>query len=220
MKLINWDCLEEMDKLIEQWIKVDAIITDPPYKVITWWKNGEKWKPSWILTKNKQLMNVIPQFKDWLPKCFYILKEQSHIYIMTNMLNLKEVMIEVEKAWFYIHNLLVWKKNNATPNKRYMKNCEYIIFAKKGKSKFINNCWSKVVEEFKNPTNKKHPTEKPVELMEMYINNSTNQNWVVLDPFMWSWTTGVACKNLGREFIWIELDEKYFEIAKNRIESA
>ena len=157
-------------------------------------------------------------FKDWLPKCYQILKDNSHIYLMTNMLNLKDMMIETENAWFYIHNILVWKKNNATPNKWYMKNCEYIIFAKKWKSKFINNCWSKVIEEFKNPTNKKHPTEKPVELMEMYINNSSNEWDIILDPFMWSGTTWVACQNTNRDFIWIEKDERYFEIAKKRIE--
>jgi site-specific DNA-methyltransferase (adenine-specific) len=215
--IIHWDCLEEMDKLIAEWIKVDAIITDPPYKVITWWKNWEKWKPSWILTKNKQLMNHIPEFKDWLPKCYNILKEQSHIYLMTNMLNLKDMMIETERAWFYIHNILIWKKNNATPNRWYMKNCEYIIFAKKWKSKLINNCWNRVVEEFNNPRNKLHPTEKPVELMEMYINNSSKEWELILDPFAWSWTTWVACKNTNRNYILIEKEKEYIDIINKRL---
>ena len=217
MKLINWECLEEMDKLIEQGIKVDAIITDPPYKVITWWKNWSKWKPSWILTKNKQLMVSIPEFTEWLPKCYTLLKDNSHAYFMTNMLNLKDMMMNIEQAWFIIHNVLIWKKNNVTPNKWYMKNCEYIIFARKWRAKFINNCGSKVVEEFRNPINKLHPTEKPVWLMEMYIANSSNEWQTILDPFMWSWTTWVACKNLNREFIGIELDENYFNICKQRI---
>jgi len=56
-----------------------------------------------------------------------------------------------------------------------MKNCEYVLFMKKGKSKFINNCSSKQVHKFINPTNKLHPTEKPLELMELYITNSSNE---------------------------------------------
>ena len=218
--LYQGDCLEVMDGLIKEGIKVDAIITDPPYKVITGGKNGTKGKPSGILTKNKQLMGVIPEFSDWLPKVFKLLNNDSHAYFMINMLNLKDLMITVEDAGFHIHNVLVWKKNNATPNKWYMKNCEYIVFCRKGKSKFINNCGSKVVECFDNPRNKIHPTEKPIGLMELYVSNSTKENEVVFDPFMGSGTTGVAAKNLNRNFIGIEMNETYFEIAKNRIEKA
>jgi len=217
VELIQGDCLEVMDKLIEQGVKVDLIVTDPPYKVITGGKNGEVGKPSGILTKNKQLMCNIPSFESWLKKSYDILNADSHAYFMTNLLNLNYMLTEITKAGFYIHNLLIWKKNNATPNKWYMKNCEYIIFCKKGKSKFINNCGSKTVHEFNNPRKKIHPTQKPVELMEMYIENSTSKNQIVLDPFMGSGTTGVACLNLNRNFIGIELDEKYFNIAKDRI---
>ena len=216
--LYKGDCLEVMDRLIEQGVVVDAIITDPPYKVITGGKNGTKGKPSGILTKNKQLMGVIPEFREWLPKVFKLLKNDSHAYFMINMLNLKDLMIAVEDAGFYIHNVLVWKKNNATPNKWYMKNCEYIVFCKKGKSKFINNCGSKVVECFDNPRNKIHPTEKPIGLMELYASNSTKESEIILDPFMGSGTTLVACQNTNRRGIGIEMDDKYFEIAKERIE--
>ena len=62
-----------------------------------------------------------------------------------------------------------------------------------------------------------HPTQKPVALMEYLINTYSNPNDVVLDNTMGSGTTGVACKNLGRSFIGIEKEEKYFEIAKSRI---
>ena len=215
--LYKGDCLEVMDKLIADGVKVDAIITDPPYKVITGGKNEGKGNPSGILTDNKQLMKTIPKFEEWIPRAFEMLKDESHAYFMVNMLNLKDMMIILELNNFYIHNVLVWEKNNATPNKWYMKNCEYVIFCKKGKSKFINNCGSKVVHKFNNPKNKIHPTEKPVDLMEMYISNSSNEGGLILDPFMGSGTTGVACKNLNRDFIGIELDDKYFEISEQRI---
>lgn len=64
----------------------------------------------------------------------------------------------------------------------------------------------------------KHPTIKPLNIIENLVINSSNENDVVLDCFMGSGTTGVACKKLNRKFIGIEIDEKYFEIAKNRIE--
>ena len=64
-----------------------------------------------------------------------------------------------------------------------------------------------------------HPTQKPVELMEYLIKTYTNENETVLDFTMGSGTTGIACKNLNRKFIGIEMDDKYFEIAKNRIEN-
>lgn len=116
ISLYKSDCLDVMDKLIAEGVKVDAIITDPPYSVITGGKNGGKGKPSGILESNKQLMGNIPNFKEWLPKCYEILNDSSHIYIMSNMLNLKKLLTEVESAGFYVHNLLVWEKQNVTPN--------------------------------------------------------------------------------------------------------
>lgn len=71
-----------------------------------------------------------------------------------------------------------------------------------------------------NTTDKKkyrHPTIKPVHIVENFILNSSNENDIILDPFMGSGTTGVACKELGRDFIGIEMDEEYFKIAKDRI---
>ena len=63
-----------------------------------------------------------------------------------------------------------------------------------------------------------HPTIKPLSIIKNLVKNSSKENDVVLDCFMGSGTTGVACKQLNRNFIGIEIDKKYFEIAKNRIE--
>ena len=65
--------------------------------------------------------------------------------------------------------------------------------------------------------NKQHPTEKPVDLMKLYVENSSQVGDTVLDPFMGVGSTGVACKELGRNFIGVELDEQYFDIATKRI---
>jgi site-specific DNA-methyltransferase (adenine-specific) len=96
--------------------------------------------------------------------------------------------------------------------------CEFILMLKKGKSRTINNPSCSNILRVKNKIGKKyHPTEKPVELMQILVENSSRQGDVILDPFMGSGSTGVACINTDRNFIGIELDEQYFEIARDRM---
>ena len=200
---------------------IDCIITDPPYEVITGGSNGGKNnKPSGILSANKQLMKTIPAPKLWVEECYRTLKDGSHIYVMTNTLNLLTYLTLISNCGFKLHNLLVWKKNNTTPNRWYMKNCEYVIFARKGKAKAINNPSSQTVHSFDNVVgNKLHPTQKPVELMKHYVSNSTDIGDVVFDPFMGSGSTGVAALELGRRFLGSELEPDYFAIAEQRIKA-
>jgi site-specific DNA-methyltransferase (adenine-specific) len=200
---------------------IDCVVTDPPYKIITGGDSNGKnsIRPKGILKGNRELMRTVPKFSEWLPELFRVLKDGTQNYVMVNSSNLLKMSNEIEKTGFKIQNFLVWQKNNCTPSQFYMKNCEYTIFFRKGKSKYINDIGgSKTVHSFNNIIgNKVHPTEKPIELMEFYINNSTSENDVVLDPFMGSGTTGVACKNLNRRFIGIEMQEDYFNIASERV---
>jgi site-specific DNA-methyltransferase (adenine-specific) len=136
---------------------------------------------------------------------------------MTNTLNLENALKEARKAGFKLHNVLCWVKNNCTPNRWYMKNVEYTLFLRKGKAKAIRNKSSKTAHHFNNVSNKAHPTEKPIQLMELYISNSTNEGDTVLDPFMGSGTTLVAAAKLGRNAIGIELDEQYYRISVDRV---
>jgi DNA modification methylase len=102
-----------------------------------------------------------------------------------------------------------------------MQQVEFILMLKKGPSKTINNAGTGNLLSFKNPVgNKCHPTEKPVGLMEILIENSSEPEWIVLDPFMGSGTTGVAAVGLNRHFVGIELDKGYFDIAQTRIKAA
>ena len=217
VKLYNDDCLNVLKDIGDN--SIDLVVTDPPYEVITGGRNGGvKGKPSGILTENKQLMKSIPKADLWLSECFRVMKDGTHIYIMTNTLNLTNYLNIINDVGFKLHNLLVWNKNNTTPNRWYMKNCEYVIFARKGFAKSINNPSSQTVHNFDNIIgNKQHPTEKPVELMKLYVGNSSQVGDTVLDPFMGSGSTGVACKELGRNFIGIELDDVYFDIGVKRI---
>lgn len=214
------DCLEILKTIPSE--SIDLVVTDPPYRTISGGNKSEKWKSGYagsVLWKNdgKIFDNNNISFCDWLPEIYRVLKNGTHFYCMTNVLNINKIIIEAERVGFYLHNILVWEKNTANANRWYMKNCEFTLFFKKGKAKTINNPGSKMIHKFNNPIGKKiHPTEKPVELMEFYVTNSSNKGDIVLDPFMGSGTTGIACINTERNFIGIELDEKYFQLAKDR----
>lgn len=141
------------------------------------------------------------EFKEWLPEVYRVLKNESHCYIYISARHLKELQQEAEKVGFKFQQLLVWKKNNVTPNKFYLNNYELILMLRKGKAKFINNMGTKNVIEIDNIRNKTHPTEKPVELNKILIENSSNEDDIVLDCFMGTGSCGIACKQLNRNFI-------------------
>lgn len=212
------DCLELMKEIPDK--SINCIVTDPPYKCISGGKPHKKNQPSGILSKNDgkifKYNNILAS--EYLPEFYRILADNSHLYLMTNMLNIEEFLKQLRLCGFKIHNILSWKKNNCTPSRWYMKNCEWTIFAYKGKAKGINNPGSKMIEEFPNIKNKLHETQKPVELMQLYINNSSKENDIILDPFAGSFTTAIACIKSNRKFICIEKEEKYFNIGKDRIQ--
>ena len=217
------DVLEELGQVQSSYF--DLAVIDPPYKLnkttggisrtglVDRWQGNIKGSD-----KKVSIINDI-SFSEWLPEVYRTLKNNSHCYIWTNDKNLADLQKESEKVGFRLHNILVWKKNNLTPNRWYMKNCEFILFLYKGKAKVINDKSSSQLYEVKNKSGKDkfHPTEKPIEILESLIMNSSNENDLVLDCFMGSGSTGVACKRLNRGFFGIELDEKYFEIAKGRL---
>lgn len=223
MKLYNDNCLNVLKDIPSE--SIDLVITDPPYLTISGGNKSEKWLSSYknsVLYRNDGKIfdyNDIDHLS-WLKEVYRVLKPNTHCYIMTNLLNLFELEKLAEEVGFKLHNLLVWEKNTANANRWYMKNCEYTLFFRKGEAKTINDPSSKTVHKFNNPVgNKNHPTEKPVDLMQFYITNSSKEGDVVLDLFMGSGTTGVAAKLTNRDFIGIEIDPKYFEIAKKRIET-
>lgn len=121
---------------------------------------------------------------------------------------------------FKFHNLLVWDKVTGTPNRWYMKNCEFTGLFYKGPAQAINDCGSMSLIRYPHQDESEHPTEKPVSLMEHYILNSTQPGQLVIDPFMGSGSTGVAAVRAGRAFIGIELDEGHFNTALGRIRYA
>ena len=224
MKLYNDDCLKVLPTIPDK--SIDLILTDPPYKMTS---RGNTGTTGGMLTKNinkkgKVFNNNDINISEWLPECFRILKESSHIYIMTNHINLHEYLDKIKNTGFHFIKSLIWNKGNKIMSPYYMSQFEYILFCRKGSAKKINNCGTSDIINIPNKKEKKdgknlHDTEKPIELMRILIENSTNENDVVLDPFMGIGSTIIASKYSNRKFIGIEIDNEYFKIAKNRIES-
>ena len=231
IKLYRGDCLEVMKKIPDG--SVDLILTDPPYKITARGNGGN----SGGMFQKKEVNNgkVFKtndlKIENWLPVLYNKLKNESHCYIMTNNKNITNYLTVIEKMFFnydkkqkfhFIKNL-IWLKDNKIMGQTYMSQFEYIIMLRKGGHKRINKCGTSDVLQIPNKKMKNglgktiHDTEKPVDLMRILIENSTEENQTVLDPFIGIGSTGVACKQLNRKFIGIELDEEYFKIAENRI---
>ena len=223
--LYHGDCLEILPGIPDN--SVDLIVTDPPYKMnhttggCTNIGLKNKWQGNIKAGNTVMNFDLTIKFSEWLPEIYRVLKNGSHCYIFCNDKNMQGLLNEATKCGFRESNILVWIKNNATPNRYYMKNLEFVLFLYKGTAKPIKNMGSKCAVEAKNINGKEklHPTQKPVDLLEIYIRNSCGTNGVVLDPFMGSGSTGVACVRTGRHFIGIEKDQQYFQIAQGRLEA-
>ena len=131
-----------------------------------------------------------------------------------------------KKHKFHFRKNLIWVKNNKIMGQTYMSQFEYIIMLRKGGHKRINNCGESDVlyvenKKLKDENNKTiHDTEKPVDLMKILIENSSQEGDLVMDFAMGIGATGIACKELKRKFLGIEIDENYFNIAKERMHKA
>lgn len=223
MQLYNDDCLEILKTISDG--SIDLVITDPPYRM-NHTTGGNKnigmnnrWQGNIKAGNTVMNFNIDIKFSDWLPEVYRVLKNSGHCYIFCNDKNVQELLNDATKIGFRESNILVWIKNNACPNRYYMKNCEFVLFLYKGATKPIADMSSKAAFACDNINgkDKHHPTEKPVEILKSFITNSSNIEDTVLDPFMGSGSTGVACMQTNRQFIGIEIDKNYFDVAQKRI---
>lgn len=225
-KLLQGNCLELMKKIPDN--SIDLIATDPPYRVTSRGNAGNSggMLKKDIFSKGKVFIyNDIDCIK-YAPEFYRILKDGTHLYVMTNHKNLVHMINAFLNSKFHFIKSLIWNKGNKIMGHYYMSQFEYILFFRKGKGKKINNCGTSDILFIPNKKTKNlkgenlHDTEKPVELMKILIENSSKENEIILDPFMGIGSTGVACVNTNRNFIGMELDKNYFNIAKDRIEKA
>ena len=237
-KLYNGDCLEIMDKLIKDNIKVDCILTDPPYGT-----TACKWDSVVLFSDMWQRINKIIK-----PNGAIVLFGSEPFSSSLRMSNIKEYRYDWiwEKSYSVgfmnankmplrkTENISVFYKKLPTYNPQGVVEINKIQKRKKDKETTVYNDMGlkdgAYIQKLTNypsniiKTSKKektmHPTQKPIELLEYLIKTYTNENETVLDFTMGSGSTGVACINTNRKFIGIEIDGEYFEIAKNRIEEA
>ena len=227
IKLYNGDCLEILKYISDK--SVDLVIIDPPYDFMTKHKSnnysgagafGKMGRKYHSELENNNIIKGLDTEK--------VLNELSRIMKNTNIYiwcNKEQIPIYLEYFKGKNYELLTWHKTNPVPtcNNKYLSDTEYLLFFRENGIKIYGTYETKK-KYYVTPTNKEdknlynHPTIKPLNIIENLIINSSKENDTVLDCFMGSGTTGVACKKLNRNFIGIELNEKYFEIAKKRIE--
>lgn len=227
INLMQGDCLERMKEISRG--SVDMVLTDPPYELSKSKGGGMMGKGGRIFMEEIKADGMINGIdtESFLNNCLNLFNTK-HYFCGVFTCSTKQVIEYISWAESYKlqYGVGVWNKTNPAPlcNHKYLNDVEYWIYIKGNKSKILGNYQSKSMV-YTSPVNKKdkitygHPTCKPVELMEKFVFNHTVKDSTVLDPFMGSGTTGVACLNLGRKFIGIELDANYFGIAEARINS-
>ena len=222
--LFNDDVLNILPQIEDE--SIDLVVTDPPYKMTARGNHGNTGGMlAKKITMNGNVFNHNDiSIKEYASELYRILKDGSHCYIMTNHINLIEMLNTMTDVGFHFIKSLIWDKGNKIMGRFYMSQYEYILFFRKGKGVQINNCGTSDILSFPNKKLKGedgsnlHDTEKPVELMKVLIENSSKPNDIVLEPFMGIGSTVIACQELNRRYIGVELDNKYFEITKKRLE--
>ena len=149
-----------------------------------------------------------------------------NIYIWCNKAQLRQYLDYFDDRGCSI-DLLTWHKTNPTPtcNNKYLSDTEYCIFARDKGVKLYGSYETKrkFYVTASNTDDKKlygHPTVKPLDIIRNLIINSSKEEEVVMDPFMGSGTTAVACKLTGRHYIGFEIDPEYYRVACNRVNNA
>ena len=232
------DCLDIMDNLIEQGVIVDMILCDPPYGTTAckwdtiipfedmWSRLNKLIKPNGAIVlfgsepfSSKLRVSNIKNFKyDWIWN-----KKLAGNGILAKKQPLKiHEIVSVFNSKIYIPQMTkgkLRKKMTSNPKISEINGGDGI---KRAKETYNDEYYPTSIQEFTLANLRKgrlHPTQKPVDLLEYLVKTYTNEGELVLDFTMGSGSTGVAALNTNRRFIGIELEEKYFEIAKNRMEN-
>ncbi|MDX9695394.1 MAG: site-specific DNA-methyltransferase [Bacteroidales bacterium] len=224
MNLYNDDYIN----VINSFGKVDLILTDPPYEIANEGGGMMKTKKCRVFLKQVDEMDMCEGFdiKEFLNLTLPLFKSKEHyngVYFCSRLQLYDYITFAVENKLQY--GIMVWHKTDPPPlcNNKYLNDVEFIIYIKGNKVKIYGDYHTKSLV-YRSTINRKdkelyeHPTIKPLELINKLVINHSKENDIVFDPFMGSGTTGASCSLLGRDFIGVELTEKYFDIAKKRIE--
>lgn len=233
------DTFEALQNMHEEC--VDMIFADPPYFLSN---DGISCSGGKAVSVNKGEWDKIGTFEEkhefnrqWIRLCRRVLKPNGTIWISGTMHNIYSVGAALEQENFKIINNITWQKTNPPPNlacRCFTHSTETILWAQKNDAdarhyfnynlmkelnggKQMKDVWSGALTPAVEKRFGKHPTQKPLYLLEQIILASTHENDIVLDPFCGSSTTGVACKKLGRNFIGIDNNEEYINLSVKRL---
>lgn len=209
---------------------IDLILTDPPYNLSPYSTGNIK------LSWRKDINNDLAEWdrlefnpSEWVKEFKRILKPTGNLFAFTSY-NLIGKWHEAFDPEFDTFQFMVWHKTNPVPKifkAGFLNSCELIIctwnkghtwnfISQKEMHNFIESPICMGDERVKNP---KHPTQKPIKVLKRIIRIASNENDVILDPFMGVGSTGKAALEMNREFIGFEIESKYFEVAKKRLSS-
>ena len=231
------DCIDVMKRIKSN--TVSLIFADPPYFLsnggvsINSGKVVSVDKGDWDKKGNYKSTAYFTQ--SWLKECQRLLKGNGTIWVSGTSHNIFEVEREMGRLGFKIINIIIWQKTDPPPliyKNKFRFSYELIIWAKKGKSyyfnyremyeinnKEMNDVWLLDAVQMSEKKFGYHPTQKPEKLLERIIKASSREGDVVLDPFLGSGPTCYIAKKLNRQYIGIEKEENYFNIAKRRVDS-
>lgn len=205
--LYHADCMDMLLTLP----KVELVLTDPPYGECTRPSNG-------IRNFDYGAADIETHDIEFICKILHL---GDSVYCFCGPSQLSKIFVNLKNNGYSVRNGF-WEKTNPVPTNGqhiWLSGIENCVYGKRAGAYFAPSC-KLPIWRYPITANQVHPTQKPVALMEELIQASTKPSQTVADFFMGSGTTGVACVNLGRKFIGIERERKYFDIACERIQRA
>ena len=240
-KLINDDCFKVLKDIDDK--TFDMIFADPPYFLSN---GGITCSGGKMVSVNKgnwdKVLSVEEKHsynKKWIAECYRVLKDTGTIWISGTLHNIYSIGMALEENGFKILNNITWQKTNPPPNlacKTFTHSTETILWAKKNiknvkytfnydlmkslnGNKQMKDVWTTSLTKPSEKKEGKHPTQKPLELLNKIIEASTNEGDLILDPFNGSGTTGISAFGLNRKYIGIEKEEQYCNLTIKRLET-
>lgn len=237
-KLIYNDTFKQLKKFEDK--SIDMIFADPPYFLSD---DGITCRSGKIASVNKgewdkslSVKDKLEYNKKWINECYRILKDNGTIWISGTMHNIYSIGESLEEENFKILNNITWQKTNPPPNiacKTFTHSTETILWAKKNiknnkytfnyslmkelnGGKQMKDVWITSLTKLSEKKQGKHPTQKPLEILERIILASTKENDLILDPFCGSSTTGIAAIKLNRKYIGIDNSKEYLDLSIRR----
>jgi modification methylase len=210
---------------------IDLVLTSPPYNKCARQQNNTKavtWSKGRIKYDSYNDCKPQGEYEEWqkviIRECVRLLKPEGSMFY-NHKQQIREHKVIFPHRWleeFNIRQMIVWNRKNSPMLEpiRFLPCTEYLFWiTKERKTPYFNpKCFSySEVWEISPKPMKEHPAPFPIELATRVLTAASNKDFVVLDPFMGSGTTGVACKELGRNFIGIEISPEYYKIAERRI---